>query len=237
MMFSNSGPVQMRTKSAICTLLGAFVFAAGGVNALGQTGSNHGTAASANGKIIGTMFDSETREPLIGGMVMIDGTALGNVTNDDGYYFITDVPSGVMTIRAEYLGYASISRELEIPVGQTVTVDFGLPSEVVLADAILAVLEREPIPISETMDKSYTMTSEIQLNVPNALPEETCRAPVIVHGSYIINGKWQMQATVGQLVCGNQRIECRPVVVYQPLDGSAPTVVTEATESPTGEPQ
>jgi len=227
----------MIPKNIICTLLGAFVFAAGGVDAFAQTGSNHGTAAAPTGKIIGTVFDSESREPLIGGMVMIDGTALGNVTNNDGYYFITDVPSGVVTIRAEYLGYASISRDLEIPAGQTVTIDFGLPSEVVLADAILAVVEREPIPISGAIDKSYTMTSEIQLNVPDALPEETCRAPVIVHGSYIVNGKWQMQASVGQLICGNQRIECRPVMVYQPLDGSAPTVVTEATESPAGQPQ
>jgi hypothetical protein len=71
------------------------------------------------------VFDSESREPLIGGMVMIDGTALGNVTNNDGYYFITDVPGGVVTIRAEYLGYASISRQLEVPAGETLTVDFG----------------------------------------------------------------------------------------------------------------
>ncbi len=227
----------MTAKHAICTLLGAFLFGIGVVDAFAQSGSTHNTAPAASAKIIGTVFDSESREPLIGGMVMIDGTGLGNVTNNDGYYFITDVPSGVVTIRAEYLGYASISRELEIPSGETLTVDFGLPSEVVLADAILAVVEREPIPISENIDKSYTMTSEIQVNVPDALPEETCRAPVIVHGSYIVNGKWQMQATVGQLICGNQRIECRPVVVYQPLDGSDPTVVTEATEAPTGEPR
>lgn len=227
----------MTAKHAICILLGAFLFAIAGVDAFAQSGSTHSTAPAPNAKIIGTVFDSESREPLIGGMVMIDGTALGNVTNDDGYYFITDVPSGLVTIRAEYLGYASISRELEIPAGETLTVDFGLPSELVFADAIRAIVEREPIPISESIDKSYTMTSEIQVNVPDALPEETCRAPVIVHGSYIVNGKWQMQATVGQLICGNQRIECRPVVVYQPLDGSDPTVVIEATEPPTGEPR
>ena len=192
-----------------------------------QTGPAH----NATGKIIGTVFDSETREPLVGGMVTIPNTNLGNVTNGDGYYFITDIPAGPVTIRAEYLGYAAITRDLVIPEGGTITVDFGLPSEVVLADAILAVVEREPIPISQTVNRSYTMTTEIPINVPDKLPEESCRAAVVIHGSYIVDGKWQLQASVGQLQCGDQRIECRPVVVYQPMDGSAPSVELDSTAS------
>lgn len=207
-----------------CIAFYALVTAPWATSAQAQTGSNHTSPVPATGKLVGTVFDSETREPLVGGIVAIVDTNLGNVTNEDGYYFVTDVPAGLITIRAEYLGYATITRELEVPEGETVTVDFGLPSEVVLADAIMAVVEREPIPISERIDRAYTMTSDIQVNVPEALPEESCRAQVTVHGSYIINGKWQLQASVGQLVCGNQRIECRPVVVYQPLDGSQPTV-------------
>ena len=74
----------MTPKHVICTLLGAFLFAVSGVDAPAQTGPTHNTAPAANAKIIGTVFDSESREPLVGGMVMIDGTALGNVTNDDG---------------------------------------------------------------------------------------------------------------------------------------------------------
>lgn len=227
----------MTAKLFKCAAIYAFITAPWVPSVLAQNGTTHTSSAPAPGKIVGTVFDSETREPLVGGIVAIIDTNLGNVTNEDGYYFVTDVPAGLLTIRAEYLGYATITRELMIPEGETVTVDFGLPSEVVLADAIMAVVEREPIPISERIDRAYTMTSDIQVNVPDALPEESCRAEVTIHGSYIVDGKWQLQASVGQLVCGNQRIECRPVVVYQPLDGSAPSVEIESLEQAEGQPQ
>lgn len=221
----------MRNRIAPSLAIGLFACLAPAAVAQTNGSGSHGTApAAVTSKIIGTVYDSENRQPLVGGMVMIEGTSLGNVTNDDGYYFIADVPAGTHAIRAEYLGYASVTRELVVPPGQTVTVDFALPSEVVLADAITAIVEREPIPIDETIDRPYTLTSEIQLNMPDELPQESCQATVTVHGSYIVGGQWQLQASVGRLVCGNQRIECRPVVVYVPVDQATAEDGAEGTD-------
>jgi len=201
---------------AICTLLVTFVASLGLPEATrAQTGSTHSSRpAFETGRVVGSVYDSESREALIGGMVLIEGTNLGNVTGDDGSYFVDHVPAGTYTISAEYLGYGTIRRNLDVSAGQTVTLDFALPSEVVLANAITAVIEKEPIPVSEPV-KEYSVTSEVQVNVPDALPEESCRAMVTIHGSYIVNGQWQLAASVGRLVCGNQEVVCQPIVVYK----------------------
>jgi hypothetical protein len=201
---------------AICTLLVTFVASLGLPEATrAQTGTTHSTRqAFETGRVVGSVYDSESREALIGGMVLIEGTNLGNVTGDDGSFFVDHVPAGTYTISAEYLGYGTIRRNLDVSAGQTVTLDFALPSEVVLANAITAVIEKEPIPVAEPV-KEYSVTSEVQVNVPDALPEESCRAMVTIHGSYIVNGQWQLAASVGRLVCGNQEVVCQPIVVYK----------------------
>jgi hypothetical protein len=201
---------------AIRTLLITFVIAAGvSGTARAQTASSHsGSRGFQTGRVEGAVYDSESREPLVGGMVLIEGTNLGNVTGDDGSYFVDYVPPGRYTISAEYLGYGTIRRGLDVSAGQTVSLDFALPSELVLANAITAVIEKEPIPIAEPA-KAYSVTSEVQVNVPDALPEESCRALVTIHGSYIVGGQWQLAASVGRLVCGNQEVVCQPIVVYK----------------------
>ena len=170
--------------------------------------------AQVTGKVIGTVTDGETGQPLVGAQIAVEGTNLGNVTGGDGSYFVDHVPAGSYTISAEYLGHGTIRRNLDVSPGQTVKLDFALPSEVVLANAITAVIEKEPIPVAEPV-KEYSVTSEVQVNVPDALPEESCRAMVTVHGSYIVNGSWQLAASVGRLVCGNQEVVCQPIVVYK----------------------
>ncbi|MGH7558661.1 MAG: carboxypeptidase-like regulatory domain-containing protein [Gemmatimonadota bacterium] len=221
----------MSFDQAIRTLLGTFVLlgcAAG--TAWSQTGSHSGSGFQT-GRVVGEVYDSETREPLVGGMVMIEGTNLGNVTMENGSYFVDHVPTGSYTISAEYLGYGTIRRPLDVSAGQTVDVDFALPSQVVLANAITAVIEKEPIPVEPPV-KDYKITSEVQVNVPNALPEESCRAMVTVHGSYIVNGEWALAASVGRLVCGNQEIVCQPIVVYKDLDQNAPAEEPPPAEEP-----
>ena len=161
---------------------------------------------------------------------MIEGTNLGNVTAEDGSFFVDHVPAGSYTISAEYLGYGTIRRGLEVYPGQTADVDFALPSEVVLANAITAVIEKEPIPVEPPV-KEYKVTSEVQVNVPDALPEESCRALVTIHGSYIMNGQWALAASVGRLLCGNQEIVCQPIMVYKDLDQNAPAEEPEAAPS------
>ncbi|MGH7565228.1 MAG: carboxypeptidase-like regulatory domain-containing protein, partial [Gemmatimonadota bacterium] len=87
--------------------------------------------AQVTGKVIGTVTDSDTGQPLVGAQVVVEGTNLGNVTNEDGYYFVNTVPVGVQGLTAQYLGYQTTTNEQRILAGQTMTLDFQLSSEVV----------------------------------------------------------------------------------------------------------
>jgi len=102
--------------------------------------------AQVTGKTIGTVTDGDTGQPLVGAQIVVEGTNLGNVSNEDGYYFINNIPVGVQSLTAQYLGYQTTTNEQRILAGQTMTVDFRLSSEIIQADqAIVAVIEREPL--------------------------------------------------------------------------------------------
>ncbi len=57
-----------------------------------------------DGYVRGVLLDEETQEPLIGGVVQIEGTSLGTVTDIEGAYSIT-VPTGTYNVKHSYVGY------------------------------------------------------------------------------------------------------------------------------------
>src|SRR5687767_634814 len=122
--------------------------------------------AQVTGKVIGTVTDSETGQPLVGAQVVVEGTNLGNVTNEDGYYFINNVPVGLEQLTAQYLGYQTLTNEQRILAGQTMTVDFQLSSEVVQAEGIVATIEREPLVARDNTISKSRFTGDDARNLP-----------------------------------------------------------------------
>jgi len=140
----------------VCLVVGVVAFLAAYDGAYGQT----------TGKVIGTVTDQDTGQPLVGAQVVIEGTNLGNVTNEDGYYFVNNVPVGIERITAQYLGYQTTTREERILAGQTMTVDFALSSEVVQAEGIVAVIEREPLVARDNTISKSRFTAEDARELP-----------------------------------------------------------------------
>lgn len=62
------------------------------------------SGAFAQGTIRGEMFDAEFQESIIGGVVKIEGTSNGAVTDLDGQYSI-QVPAGTYNVIHSYVGY------------------------------------------------------------------------------------------------------------------------------------
>jgi outer membrane receptor protein involved in Fe transport len=126
----------------------------------------HASGASAQtvGKVQGTVTDRETGQPLPGAQLLIEGTRLGNLTDDSGYYFINNVPVGAQMIAASLLGYQAESHERVVLAGQTTTDDFALTTEVIVADSVLVTLtEIEPlVPRDNTISKSRFIESEVR---------------------------------------------------------------------------
>jgi hypothetical protein len=116
------------------------------------------------GSIRGRVFDSETGFPLIGTNIVLLGKGLGGSTDENGHYFIPDIPAGKYTMEYSYIGYEDKQFEpVEVTPEKEVVIDVGLiPSplqlkEIVITPGKFAVMGREPI-IRQTLTEQNLQT-------------------------------------------------------------------------------
>jgi hypothetical protein len=87
---------------------------------------------SQKATIKGRLIDNETKEPLLYGIVLIEGTTQGATTDLDGYYILENVPIGTLTLKASYVSYHPIVKQgVVVSEGETISIDFGLSSNTV----------------------------------------------------------------------------------------------------------
>lgn len=106
-------------------------------------------------KVVGTLTDAATGEPLIGGQIGVQGLPLGNVSDETGAYYINNVPAGKQTFTVEYLGYQPAAREVVIEPGAPVTLDFALDPEPIEGDEVV-VEENSLMDLSDYVDRTAT---------------------------------------------------------------------------------
>ncbi|HUU28690.1 MAG TPA: TonB-dependent receptor [archaeon] len=130
-------------------------------------------AQLSTSKIEGVVRDKDTGAPLAGVQVTVEGTRLGNVTNDDGYYFILNVPPGRKSVTFTYTGYqkTTVANQLLL-AGQTTTVDANPSSTVVELEGITIQGEAEILaPRDQTVTKRR-LTAEAISETPASRLED-----------------------------------------------------------------
>ena len=101
--------------------------------------------AQATGKIEGRVRD-QAGAPIANAQVFIVGTAFNALTNPQGYYFINNVPSSTVSVRAAFIGYKSTQVDgVKILAGQTGTVDIQLEATAVEIQEITVVSQTQPL--------------------------------------------------------------------------------------------
>ncbi|HXG44905.1 MAG TPA: TonB-dependent receptor [Gemmatimonadales bacterium] len=119
--------------------------------------------AQATGKIEGRVRD-QAGAPIPGAQVRIEGTAFGAVANNQGYYFINNVPAGTVDLRATFVGYRPfIATGLRVLAGQTMTQDFVLEQAPVELEEIAItgaaanpLVPRDEVTTKQRVDGTYT---------------------------------------------------------------------------------
>ena len=71
-------------------------------------------------------MDSESKESLIGANIMLDGTSLGAASDDNGYYIIKNIPIGTYTLRAMFIGYETLEKEIWVEGSQEYTININV---------------------------------------------------------------------------------------------------------------
>lgn len=126
-------------------------------------------SAQERGAIRGTVTDAQTGEGLAGAQVSIRGTGIGTITNVDGRYVLTNVPSGRVELRVEYIGYAPESRTITVAAGGTLTQDFQMGVTAIELEELVATGYAEQTRREVSSAISSVQSTEIQNNVVASL--------------------------------------------------------------------
>ena len=104
-----------------------------------------------SGKIVGTVYDATQEAPLGFTNVVVQGTSLGAVSDENGRYVILDVSAGTYTLVCTYIGYASMEiTGLAVISGLTTNQDFQMQTEDVVGQVVTVIAEKPLINMNAT---------------------------------------------------------------------------------------
>jgi len=90
------------------------------------------------GKISGFVTD-ENGKPLVAANVVVQGTNFGAATDAKGHYYII-VPVGTYSVKADYIGYKSVTFDnVQVSAGKTTELNFSLSLEVLKGKAVVVI--------------------------------------------------------------------------------------------------
>lgn len=124
--------------------------------------------ASVSGKISGEVIDSQTGGPIIGATVRISGTNLVTRTDDDGEYFMINIPVGKCDLYVTSVGHETmIKKGVRVLVDLTTPVDFELAQQVIEIGRSVVVVASNPIIQLDQTESRITFTADRLKNLPN----------------------------------------------------------------------
>ena len=116
-------------------------------------------AQEQSGAIAGRVIDRDTQQPVPNAQVVIVGTQIGSLTDEQGQYRLTRVTPGSRQVRALRLGYQSSTQTVTVAAGGTATADFTLGTAVVNLDQVVITATGE----TQRKRESGAITSTIAL--------------------------------------------------------------------------
>ena len=122
-----------------------------------------GLYAGTTGKIAGKVFDAETREPLPGANVVVDGTFMGDATDIEGDYQVINLSPGNYTVVVTMMGYGTKRIEgvsVRIDLTTTMNVDLS-PTVLESGEEVTIVAERPIVQMDMTSSLSTVGAEEI----------------------------------------------------------------------------
>ena len=162
-----------RLAKVASAIVAVVLFGAGSLVAQGTTGKIEGTIKDKSGA------------PIAGAQVLIVGAAYHAVSDEKGYFFLNNVPAGVVTVRAQYIGYAPAEvRNVRVFAGQTMTVNPELEARAIEIGQITVTVEQNPIvPRDQVASKPIVQGDVINELPVDAVSQVLRLQPGVVEGS------------------------------------------------------
>ena len=124
--------------------------------------------AQKTGKVTGKVTDGNA-ETLSGATVSVKGSGTATTTNNDGTYSL-DVKPGKSIILISYVGFAEISKSVDVSAGENIMLDVSLTSSVKMGDEVVITaskrpekITRAPAEVSVLNSKDFDQTSSFNV--------------------------------------------------------------------------
>lgn len=116
---------------------------------------------------MGKVVDASSGEGIPFANVLVDGTTIGAASDAEGNYVILNIPPGVYSVTASYIGYQKVTiKDITVNVSFTTSLDFKLNSGEVTLDAIVVQGERNPLIRQDLTNPTVAITSESLETLP-----------------------------------------------------------------------
>ena len=90
----------------------------------------------------GFVTDNSNGESLLFANIALEGTTLGAVSNDNGYYAINNVPPGTYNLVVTYIGYASYRHTLTLAATENLRLEISLAPKTLNAEETVVEADR-----------------------------------------------------------------------------------------------
>jgi len=111
--------------------------------------------AGIYGKLSGYIKDADTKEPLVGANIIIEGTYQGAASDFEGYYFINNIQPGTYRVIVSAVGYQKLVFEnILIKIDLTTNLDIALSSTILELGSEVVVTSQRSL-----VQKDLTSTS------------------------------------------------------------------------------
>ena len=125
--------------------------------------------AQSNSSINGFVRDDATGEPISYANVFLANTSFGSATNKDGYFVVTNVPSGLYEINISMIGYGIYKKDIRLNEGEPIRLEIRLKEEAIQATEILVTAERQKF--ERSMESSQISLDFREINSAPAFVE------------------------------------------------------------------
>ncbi len=121
---------------------------------------NSNSFAGTTGKISGKIIDKETKEPIIGANVVVEGTYFGAATDIEGYFYMNNVTPGKYRVKISAIGFHKVTVEnVGVRIDLTTNLDVELTSEAITLGEVV-VQATAPLVTKDLTSSSAIVSAE-----------------------------------------------------------------------------
>jgi len=169
--------------------------------------------AGTTGKIRGTVKDALTGEPLVGAVVVMDDLGKGGTTDEEGDYFIINLPPGRHAVSVSIIGYEKMTKtKVAVNVDRTVTVDFDLKTAAIEMGVVTVEAESEVVPMDVSGSQAVVTSEEMDRSVARNVVEALSLEPQVYAGQvragaadetlFLLDGQRLVDERIGEAYMG-----------------------------------